>query len=122
MKTIWITLLLAFIAVLTVHAQELGAHKKVAGVYRVYGGGLGDPVTPTPTDKKVMFAIGGTAAREMFDAIGPDKKDICTEGSSVRVRSRDDEKLFCMRSAKGEYSCNFGFDLVSGKSIGGIVC
>lgn len=122
MKTTWIKLLFACVAVLPVHAEESGPHKKLAGVYRVYGGGLGDPVTPSPTDKKIMFAISGNAAKEMFDAIGPDREDICTEGSSVRVRSKDDEKLFCMRSAKGAYSCNFGFDLVSGKSIGGIVC
>ncbi|MEH6433743.1 hypothetical protein [Massilia sp. DD77] len=123
MKTIWITLVFACAAAaLPSHADELGPHKKLTGVYRVYGGGLGDPSVPTPQDKKVMFSISGAAAKEIFNAIGPDKKDICTEGSSTRVRSKDDGNLSCLRSAKGEYSCNFGFDLVSGKSIGGIVC
>ena len=122
MKMTWTMLLFAYVAALPGHADELGPHKKLAGVYRVYSGGLGDPAAPTPRDKKVMFAISGTAAKEIFEAIGPDKKDICTEGSSFRVRHSDEEKISCMRSAKGEYSCNFGFDLVSGKSIGGIVC
>lgn len=102
--------------------QALGEHRKLEGVYRIYGGGLGDPVAPTAKDKKVMFSIAGGAARELFDALGPDKKDVCTAGSGTRVRAKDDDKLFCMRSAEGEYSCNFGFDLRSGKSIGGIVC
>ena len=102
--------------------QAPGPHRKLDGVYRVYGGGLGDPVAPTAKDKKVMFSVTGPAARELFDALGPDKKDVCTEGSGTRVRARDNDNLFCMRSAEGEYACNFGFDLRTGKSIGGIVC
>lgn len=99
-----------------------GPHRPLQGSYWIYGGGLGDPVPPTAKDKKVMFSIEGRAARELFDALGPDKKDLCTEGSGTRVRARDKDRLFCMRSARGEYSCNFGFDLRSGKSIGGSVC
>jgi hypothetical protein len=102
--------------------EEPGPHRKLNGTYWIYGGGLGDPVPATAKDKKVMFSIEGRAARELFDALGPDKKDLCTEGSGTRVRARDNDRLFCMRSAKGEYSCNFGFDLRSGKSIGGSVC
>jgi hypothetical protein len=102
--------------------QVLGPHRKLEGVYRIYGGGLGDPVTPSAKDRKVMFSITGAAARELFDALGPDKKDVCTAGSGTRVRARDNDNLFCMRAAEGDYSCNFGFDLRSGKSIGGIVC
>jgi hypothetical protein len=102
--------------------QPLGPHRKLEGVYRVYGGGLGDPIAPTAKDKKVMFSVTGRAARELFDTLGPDKKDVCTAGNGTRVRARDNDNLYCMRSAEGEYSCNFGFDLRSGKSIGGIVC
>lgn len=102
--------------------QALGDHRKLEGVYRIYGGGLGDPVAPSAKDRKVMFSVTGGAAHELFDALGPDKKDVCTAGSGTRVRARDNDNLFCMRSAEGEYSCNFGFDLRSGKSIGGIVC
>jgi len=119
----------AFVFTLTLGAaaatgadQILGPHRKLEGVYRIYGGGLGDPVAPSAKDRKVMFSITGDAARELFDALGPDKKDVCTAGSGIRVRARDNDKLFCMRAAEGDYSCNFGFDLRSGKSIGGIVC
>ena len=97
-------------------------HKPLSGVYKIYGGGLADQTKPTDNDKKVMFSITGPAARDLFEQIGPDKRDECTAGQGIRVRSRDSENLFCMRSAEGGYRCNFGFDLQSGKSIGGIVC
>jgi hypothetical protein len=115
-------LLLSAAAASATPDEEPGPHRKLEGSYRIYGGGLGDPVAPTAKDKKVMFLIQGRAARELFDALGPDKKDPCTEGSGTRVRARDKDRLSCMRSAKGEYSCNVGFDLRSGKSIGGSIC
>ena len=97
-------------------------HKKITGVYGVYGGGLGDPVAPTAKDTKIMFSVDGKMAKEIFDATGPDVKDACTEKSGIRVRKKDHENISCSRTAKGEYYCNFGFDLRTGKSIGGVVC
>lgn len=88
----------------------------------IYGGGLGDPIVPSPRDGKVMFSLSGNAAKELFDAIGPDRHDVCTEGSGTRVRWRDAQNLSCMRSENGDYDCNFGFDLRTGKSIGGGIC
>ena len=120
--SILLLVLLSATAASAAPEKELGVHRRLDGVYRIYGGGLGDPVAPTAKDRKVMFAIEGRAARELFDAMGPDKKDLCTEGSGTRVRAKDNDNLFCMRSTEGSYSCNFGFDLRSGKSIGGIVC
>lgn len=117
-----LVLSLGAVAVSVAAEDTLGSHKKITGVYRIYGGGLGDPVAPSEKDKKVMFSIDGKTAKELFDAIGPDKKNVCTEGTGYRVRTKDDEHLFCSRTAKGEYFCNFGFDLRTGKSIGGIVC
>lgn len=97
-------------------------HKQITGVYAIYGGGLGDPVAPTAKDRKIMFSVKGKMAREMFDAIGPDVKDVCTEDTGIRVRKKDDENLSCSKSERGAYACNFGFNLRTGKSIGGIVC
>ena len=102
--------------------RHLEPHKKISGVYRIYGGELGDPVAPTSKDSKLMVSVDGTMAKELFDAIGPDVKDICTEGSGTRVREKDGGRLSCTRSGEGEYSCNFGFDLRSGKSVGGSIC
>jgi len=95
---------------------------QTAASYRIYGGGLGDPTAPKPSDKKVAFSIEGAAARQIFDAIGPDQRDPCTEGSGMRVRHKDHEHLTCTLSKQNDYACSFGFDLVSGKSIGGSIC
>ena len=71
---------------------------------------------------KIAFEVTGKAAKEMFDAMGPDKKDACSSEDQTRFRSRDGDKISCLLSNKGEYSCSFGFDLRSGKSIGGSIC
>lgn len=97
-------------------------HKPLRGVYATYGGGLGDPWKPTQKDHKIMFSIDGQAAKAMFDGMGPDVKEICSPEDGNRVRKRDGERLYCMRSKQGAYQCNFGFDLRTGKSIGGIIC
>ncbi|NHZ98927.1 hypothetical protein [Massilia sp. CCM 8734] len=121
-RTMRVAVLLALATSSSVlHATDTG-HKKFSGVYRTYSGGLGDSGPSTPGDAKVMFSIDGEAARDMFNAMGKDVKDTCTEGSGTRVRMKDHQRLVCSRSKQGEYSCNFGFDLKSGKSIGGSVC
>lgn len=99
-----------------------GPYLQTAASYRIYGGGLGDPIAPRPNDKKVVFSIEGNAARQIFDAIGPDKHDPCTEGSGMRVRNKDHDHLTCTLSKQNDYVCSFGFDLVSGESIGGSIC
>ena len=123
MKSLLTVVVLGLTTLLASAAEpSVTGHQKIEGVYKIYGGGLGDEVMPTAKDKKVMFALQGGAARQIFDAIGPDVKDACTEGSGTRVRHKDHENIFCSRSKEGEYACNFGFDLVTGKSIGGIIC
>lgn len=102
--------------------SDLGPYLQTSASYRLYGGGPGDPIAPKSNDKKVAFSIEGSAAKQIFDAIGPDKRGLCTEGSGMRVRHKDSEKLTCTRSKKNDYVCSFGFDLVTGKSIGGSIC
>lgn len=115
---------LVFLLALPVAATDSdpGPYLQTAASYRLYGGGLGDPTAPKANDKKVAFSIEGSAARQIFDAIGPDKRDPCTEGSGMRVRHKDSEKLTCTRSKENDYVCSFGFDLVTGKSIGVSIC
>lgn len=97
-------------------------YKKLVGSYWLYGGSLGDPQPPSAKDRKIAFSIEGDAAKELFDAIGPDKYDACTESSGMRMRWRDDQNLLCSRTKEGVYECSFGFDLRTGKSIGGSIC
>ena len=99
-----------------------GPYLQTAASYRIYGGGLGDSTAPRSNDKKVAFSIKDNAARQIFDAIGPDQRDPCTEGSGMRVRHKDHDHLTCTLSKQNDYACSFGFDLITGKSIDGSIC
>lgn len=115
--------LVVSIAAFCVYASDWSFSYRPASVrYATYSNSLGDPVAPTKDDTKIAFEVTGRAARELFDTIGPDQQDQCAADAGTRFRSRDEEKIVCLRSGKGEYSCHFGFDLKSGKSIGGSIC
>ncbi len=92
------------------------------GEYVIYAGGIGDALPPTSTDKKLSFFVTGKMARDVFDAIGPDLKNACGSGDGVRMRQRNDERIACSFHPKDGYQCYFGFDLVTGRSIAGVVC
>jgi hypothetical protein len=97
-------------------------YKTITGDYGIYGGNIGDPVAPQKNNIKIAFEITGDVAKEMFEAMGPDIKDMCTEGYGYRVRAKDKDNLRCQLTKEGEYTCNFGFNLRTGKSIGGSAC
>ena len=124
MKIQWLHLLVVLLLTSPIVAADSGPgpylHADVS--YRIYGGGLGDPTAPKPNDRKVAFSIEGKAAKQIFDAIGPDRPDQCTQGSGMRVRTKDRERLTCTLSRENDYVCSFGFDLVTGKSVGGSIC
>jgi hypothetical protein len=90
------------------------------GDFAVYGGGLGDTVAPTRTDKKMAFWIRGPVAKEMFAAMGPDLKGVCGTESGGRMRQR--AEVSCSYFPASGYQCDFGFDLITGRSIGGSIC
>ncbi|MES2821210.1 MAG: hypothetical protein V4812_19715 [Pseudomonadota bacterium] len=105
-----------------VAGQWAFAYRAAQVDYVVYGAGLGDPMAPTAGDAKIAFSVTGSAAQAMFEAMGPDKPDECASADGTRFRARDKDRLSCQRSREGEYGCQFGFDLGSGKSIGGSIC
>lgn len=101
--------------------QDFGPGK-LSGYYSIYSGALGDEVLlPNKTDAKVRFTITDRAATRMFDYMGrgATQKDYCADNEEARAR----DNLLCTRD-KGTHKteCYFGFDLHSGKSIGGVVC
>lgn len=91
-------------------------HKDFSGRYAIYGGYLEEAAPPVAGDAKAAFTLTGAAARDMFNAIGPDLKDACPD-SQVRVRNR--ETLSCRYHPADGYHCDFGFDLSTGLSIAG---
>ncbi len=90
--------------------------------YVIYGGELGDTVAPSANDRKISISFGGVAAKKVFDEIGPDIKDACGTEQGGRIRMRDKGNVTCSYSKSSGYYCSFGFDLNSGKSIGGSIC
>lgn len=93
------------------------------GDYYVYGGSLGDSVPPTAKDRKVSLMFTGPLAKELFDQIGPDRKDACGAGPDHRTRLRG--HLSCIWEKRGThsgYSCYFGLDVPTGKSTYGSIC
>ena len=96
-------------------------YKSTPAQYGIYGGELGEIAKPTSKDAKVSFFVTGPAAREMFNAMPPDMDVPCSADKDFRYRARDNHKLVCTKDKDG-YACHFGFDLKSGKSIGGSTC
>lgn len=96
------------------------AFRPFQGNYAIYGGGLGDPYAPTRGDKHVSFEIKGPVAKEMFEAMGPDLKGVCGTEDGGRIRQR--AEVSCSYHRDDGYHCDFGFDLTSGRSIGGSIC
>lgn len=97
-----------------------GTYKPIKGKYEIYGGSLHEQKAPGRNDSKVAFRVEGTAAKDMFDAMQPDEKRKCTDVAGYRERRKDN--LFCTYETDSGYNCYFGFDLRTGKSIGGASC
>ena len=97
-------------------------YRPAAVQYVIYGADLGDTTAPSKDDAKIAFVINDDAAKHIFDTMGPDKPNQCSSTPGVKVRYKDAGKLTCTRSPNAQYACYFGFDLKSGKSIGGSIC
>lgn len=94
--------------------------KPLKGDYYVYGGSIGDSTPPTKKDRKLSFMLTGPLAKDLFDHISPDAKDSCGAGPDYRERNRGD--LTCTWTKDHGYSCYFGLDVPTGKSIRGSIC
>ena len=112
------TLLLSF----SVLAGDWSDYKKFSGSYIIYGGELGDISPPKSGDKKIAIQLDKKISKEIFDSIGPDLtgSEVCVANPKDRYRKKGNVE--CIRSHDGGYSCTFGFDLTTGKSIIGSIC
>ena len=117
-----ILIALALTAFLVNAFAQVWSFSPAAIKYVIYGSDLGDTTAPSTNDAKIAFVVNDSAAKQIFDAIGPDKPDQCSSAPGVKVRYKDGGKLACTRSADAHYACHFGFNLKSGKSIGGSIC
>ncbi|NHZ96621.1 hypothetical protein [Massilia sp. CCM 8734] len=95
-------------------------YKPLKGEYLVYSGTLGERQPPTRNDSKVSIRVEGKVAKDLFDAMHPDEKNKCTAEPGYRERNKDG--VSCFYYPGSGYACYFGFDLRTGKSIGGASC
>jgi len=117
------------VAALVLHSPTRAADKPepqsfsqmpLRGDYLIYGGELGDTVPPTKNDRKVAFAFKEPLAKDLFNQIGPDRKDVCGAAPDQRRRERGD--LSCTWDRRDGYICYFGLDVPTGKSMYGSIC
>ncbi|WP_175001163.1 hypothetical protein [Duganella vulcania] len=100
-----------------------GMYRSYKVSYLTYSNDLDEKQPPTRADYKMAFMVEGKMAKEMFDSIGPDLKDAC--GASARLRIRDKGDVECTYdkdSPSSPYTCRFGLNLATGKSIPGSTC
>lgn len=97
-----------------------GAYKPLVATYSIYSGDLGDQQAPSRNDRKLSFIIEGKAAKEIFNAMPSDDKETCSGEKGARSRSK--ENVWCTFNPEDGYTCYFGFDLRTGKSIAGGMC
>jgi hypothetical protein len=95
-------------------------YRPFKGEYAIYSGDLDDQQAPTGSDRKLSFIIEGQAAKDIFNAMPPDDKQTCSGEKGARSRSKGN--VWCTFNDGAGYTCYFGFDLKSGKSISGGLC
>jgi hypothetical protein len=101
--------------------SQTSTNVQIPGAYSFYSGELGDELgVPNTKDAKVSIMVSGPLAVRMYQHMGNGaRSNSCLDDEETRVR----DNLICSRKkASGQATCHFGFDLHSGKSIGGTVC
>lgn len=97
-----------------------GSEGKFSGEFLFYGGTLDDRTPPTRRDTKLSIEVSGPFAAQLFRRMaGGPQQDNCGDNQEWKAR----DELVCIRDrTTGKVDCYFGFDMRSGKSIGGVIC
>lgn len=100
-----------------------GLYKQYQGTYLMYSGDFDEMRAPVREQQKIAFMLQRQIAKDMFNAIGPDLKHACGASPDLRVRQRGDIDCTYDKSDEGSpYTCHFGINLRTGKSIAGASC
>jgi hypothetical protein len=98
-----------------------GEYAPLSASYSIYSGLPGEREAPTKTDRKLAIAIQGPAAKEIFDSLYPDAKDVtCTDEKGERLRRKGE--VWCSYRPSDGYRCFLGFNLRTGASVSGASC
>lgn len=109
-------------------ADPLGTWQPLQeGRYKIFSGetvAYGE--APTAKDRKLSIVVKGQAAKEIFDSIGPDARDMCSSEKGARERNRGGVQ--CMYTANDAnalsngYRCWIGVDLITGQGTPTVSC
>jgi hypothetical protein len=94
--------------------------------YKIHSGGTAYSELPTKADSAFSVAFTDEAARQVFEQIGPDVKNICSAAKDERVREK--KGVFCSHTPRLEnpknshYRCWIGIDLRTGEGDVRVSC
>jgi len=108
-------------------AQSSDSFKPLkAAEYIIFSGNsINEPEPPSKKDRKLTVVFQGKAAKEVFDEIGPDERDICSPDKGDRQRRKGGVECRYSagdKAANGSYQCWVGMDLKTGKSEATVGC
>lgn len=109
-------------------ADTLGGWQPLQeGRYKIFSGetvAYGE--APTAKDRKLSIVVKGQVAKEIFDSIAPDAREMCSPAKGDRERNRGGVQ--CTYTAKDAnavgigYRCWIGVDLVTGQATPTVSC
>lgn len=113
-------------AILLPFSAHGGEWTALKGKYKIHSGGTAYSELPTKADSALTVYVQGKVAKEIFDQIGPDKRDKCS--SEVRDRERRKKGVECTYTAHLahpkalHYTCWIGINLRSGEGDVRVSC
>lgn len=130
--SIWIACAVAATAISLARAADptsdpYGLWKPLQGaIYKLHSGIVADRLPPTAADSRLTVLVDGEAAKEIFNAIGPDYPETCSGEKGDRHRRR--KGIVCDYTAQdasakdGPYRCWVGVNLRTGDTVSTISC
>jgi hypothetical protein len=121
------TTLLSLAHAVDLSGDPYGLWKPLQGaVYKFHSGIVSDAAPPTANERRLTFLVDGQTAKEIFDSIGPDFPETCTDAKGDRHRRK--KGIVCYYTAQdekdkdGPYRCWIGMNLKTGDTVGTIAC
>lgn len=108
-------------------AHELNRWNPLPAEYKIHSGNTAYSELPTKADSAITIAFKGEAAKQLFEQIGPDTKDICG-ATNKGDRQRQRKGAVCLYETQldsptdSHYRCWIGIDLHTGESDVRVPC
>lgn len=108
-------------------SDPYGLWKPLRGaIYKFHSGIVADRTPPTASEHLLTVLVDGSAAKEIFESIGPDYPQTCSDAKGDRHRRK--KGIVCDYTAQdekdkdGPYRCWIGIDLRTGGTVPTISC